>query len=260
MSALRCLAYNVNGGHPDKVEPLAGVIKEVNADIVALTEADHAPAIAALAERLQMHYIWERGSGDRHVATLSRYPIVAAHIYRTPPLTQAALVTRLALPETELTIYNVHLLPYLLLPFEVRRWQAVGKLLQVIRNAPPGPHLIVGDLNAIGPGDHVLHRRNPARMRRVMALQLNATFRFAVPRLLRAGYVDCYRTLHPREDGFTFLTGNPTTRYDYMLADPHMSGALCACHVVENFAGVEALSDHYPLLAEFELDDVKREA
>ncbi|MFQ5408206.1 MAG: endonuclease/exonuclease/phosphatase family protein [Anaerolineales bacterium] len=238
MSALRCLAYNVNGGHPDKVEPLAGVIKEVNADIVALTEADHAPAIAALAERLQMHYIWERGSGDRHVATLSR----------------------LALPETELTIYNVHLLPYLLLPFEVRRWQAVGKLLQVIRNAPPGPHLIVGDLNAIGPGDHVLHRRNPARMRRVMALQLNATFRFAVPRLLRAGYVDCYRTLHPREDGFTFLTGNPTTRYDYMLADPHMAGALCACHVVENFAGVEALSDHYPLLAEFELDDVKREA
>jgi hypothetical protein len=49
-------------------------------------------------------------------------------------------------------------------------------LLAIIRARQPGRHLILGDLNAIAPGDRVLQQRNPARMRRIMWLQLGLNF------------------------------------------------------------------------------------
>ena len=282
MTLLRVLAYNLYFGGTDRVDAILAVLRHVDADVVALMEADNARVVAMLAEGLGMRHVWERGSGERHIATLSRFPIVESRIYKTPPLTQAVLETRLEVPHPPtpspetgssvsgdanagrggeaITIYNVHFLPYLLLPYEIRRWQAAGRLLGVIRSRRPGPHLILGDLNAIAPRDRVLQRNNPPRMRRVMALQLNLIFRLAIPRLLRAGYVDCFRRLHPGEDGFTWRPGNRTTRYDYILADPIMAPALRACRVVDGVEAVNVASDHFPLLAEFDLHAVKRDA
>ncbi len=252
---LRLLTYNVDAGARDRLDGIHQVLDAVDADVVALTEANDPDVVATLAARLGMSYAWERGSGDRHIATLSRFPILQTRVYRTPPLTQVALETRLGSPAGPLTVYGVHFLPYLLLPYEIRRWQAVGKLLGLIRDqGPVPPHVIVGDLNAVGPGDRVLHRRNPARMRRVMALQLWIVFRLAIPRLLRAGYVDCFRALHPDDPGFTFMPGNPTTRYDYIMASPPLAAVLRACRVVDELPGLGAVSDHFPLVAEFEMD------
>jgi endonuclease/exonuclease/phosphatase family metal-dependent hydrolase len=209
--------------------------------------------VKILAERLELHHAWGHGSGKRHIGLLCRFPIQQWHIYNQPPLTQAALEARLDLPGGPLTVYNVHFLPFLLLPFEIRRWQAVGKLLQIIREKPPTPHLIIGDVNAIGPGDRVLQHKNPARMRRVMLLQMRLIFRLAVPRLLRAGYTDCFRHLHPHADGFTWWTVNPTTRYDYIFADSQMLDQLQACRVITDHPATRHASDHFPLLAEFKL-------
>ncbi len=281
MTRFRVLAYNLYLGGTDRVDAIHAVLAHIDADVVALSEADDRQVVATLAERLGMHHIWAEGSGDRHIATLSRFPIAEWQAYNTPPLTQAVLETRLELPHPPprpnghpsplssgfgrgegggagvggeaITLYNVHLLPYLLLPFEVRRWQAAGKLLDVIRAQRPGPHLILGDLNAIAPGDRVLQRNNPPRMRHVMALQLNRVFRLAIPRLLNAGYVDCFRRMHPGEDGFTWMPGNRTTRYDYILADRALASALRACQVVDDIEAVNVASDHFPLLAEFDL-------
>jgi exodeoxyribonuclease-3 len=249
----RILAYNLYLGGRDRLDAIHAVLAHVRADLVTLTEADDPEVIAALAGRLGMDHIWARGSGDRHIATLSRPPILEWTIYNRPPLSQAVLETRLDLPGGPLTVYNVHLLPYLLLPFEIRRWQAVGRLLAVIRTRPPGRHLIAGDLNAIAPGDPVLQQHNPPRMRRVMAWQLGLIFRLALPRLLKAGYVDCFRRLHPDAPGFTWMPGNLTTRYDYILADPTLAPALRTCRVVDDIEAVNVASDHLPLLAEFQL-------
>lgn len=227
------------------------VVDYLRPDILALNEADDETLVMELATLIGFYVVWARGSGTHHLATLSRYPIEAWQVYNQKPLTQAALMTRLQIPAGTLTLYNVHLLPYLLLPFELRRWQAVGRLLQIIGPSRPEPHLILGDLNAIAPADRVLHWRNPARMKRVMALQLFIVFKLALPRLLRAGYHDCYRTLNPNQDGFTFLTGNPTTRYDYILADKTMSGRLQSCQVIADHPALSRASDHYPLLATF---------
>jgi len=279
MTLLRVLAYNLYFGGTDRVDAILAVLRHAGADVVALTEADDARVVATLAEGLEMRHVWERGSGDRHIATLSRFPIVESRIYNTPPLTQAVLETRIEMPHPPtpspetgslvsgeggrggeaITLYNVHFLPYLLLPYEIRRWQAVGRLLGVIRSRRPGPHVILGDLNAIAPRDRVLQRNNPPRMRRVMALQINLIFRLAIPRLLGAGYVDCFRRLHPGEDGFTWRPGNRTTRYDYVLADPALAPALRSCRVVDDVEAVNAASDHFPLLAEFDMTAVKRD-
>ncbi|MCK6629187.1 MAG: endonuclease/exonuclease/phosphatase family protein [Anaerolineae bacterium] len=253
MAILRVLTYNLYFGGTDRLEEIYTVLAYVGADIIGLTEADDPAVVAALAARLGLHHIWAEGSGDRHIATLSRYPIAEWQIYRTPPLTQAVLETKLALPNGAISVYNAHFLPTLLLPFEVRRWQAVGRLLQVIQSRRPGAHLIMGDLNAIARGDRVLQRNNPARMRRLMALQLNMIFRLALPRLLKAGYTDCFRHLHPHDNGFTWMPGNLTTRYDYILADPAMAARLQTCRVIDDIEAVCTASDHLPLLAEFKL-------
>ena len=247
-------AYNLQFGGKEQLEPITRVLQYLDADVVTLTEADDHGVVQTLAERLAMCHVWAEGSGDRHIATLSRYPIESWQIYNTPPLTQAALETRIMLPPGPLTVYGVHLLPFLLLPFEIKRWQAVGRLLQIIASTRPGPHLIAGDLNAIAPGDRVLQRRNPVRMRRVMALQVGLIFRLAIPRLLKAGYVDCFRRLHSQDDGFTWMPGNRTTRYDYIMAAPHLVPALRACRVVDDAPQVNVASDHFPLVAQFKLE------
>jgi exonuclease III len=254
MSNLRVVTYNLYFGGRDQVEAIHDVLAQIKADVIALNEADDAEVVATLAQRLGLYHVWAQGSGDRHIATLSRFPVLEWHIYNRPPLTQAVLEIKVEFAPfgvEPMTVYNAHFLPYLLLPFEVRRWQAAGKLLRVIAERQPGPHLIVGDLNAIGPGDRVLQRLNPPRLRRVMAWQFFLIFRLAVPRLLRAGYVDCFRRLHPDEDGFTWMPGARTTRYDYILADAHFAQALRACRVVDDIAAVHTASDHFPLLAEF---------
>ncbi len=255
MTRLRCLTYNIDGGPPAQLEHLLTVLTPIQADIIALTEANDEAVVAQLAARLKLTSRWARGSGDRHIAVLARFPIRHWQAHHKPPLTQAALEVKLALPgDQTLTIYNLHLLPYLFWPFEVRRWQAVGRLLAIIHAQPPGPHLIVGDLNAIAPGDRVLQHHNPPRMRRVQALQFNLIIRLALPRLLQAGYADCFRQLHPTDDGFTWMPRNRTTRYDYILADAPMRQRLRACRVVDDLPAVALASDHLPLLAEFDLN------
>lgn len=249
------LAYNLYFGGTDRLDAIQAVLAQANADLVCLTEADDRAVVDTLAQRLGYTPIWARGSGDRHIATLSKFPVRQWHIHNRPPLTQAVLETTVDLPGDQglLTLYNTHFLPYLLLPFEIRRWQAVGKLIQVIRQRQPGPHLILGDLNAVAPGDQVLQRNNPPRMRRVMLLQLGLIFRLALRRLLAAGYTDCFRKLHPTDPGFTWMPGNLTTRYDYIFADVSLSLKLKSCRVLKEPAVINQASDHFPLFAEFQL-------
>ncbi|MEK7327239.1 MAG: endonuclease/exonuclease/phosphatase family protein, partial [Chloroflexota bacterium] len=95
---LRVLAYNLYFGGADRVEAICEVLSRVNADVIALTEADDRAVVKTLAERLGLRHVWANGSGDRHIATLSRFPIGEWNIYNTPPLTQAVLETKLELP------------------------------------------------------------------------------------------------------------------------------------------------------------------
>ena len=71
--------------------------------------------------------------------------------------------------------------------------------------------------------------------------------------LLNAGYVDCFRHVHPHTDGFTCPASAPAGRIDYIFASPELAARLSACEVVTGTDRVQAeqASDHLPVLAEF---------
>jgi endonuclease/exonuclease/phosphatase family metal-dependent hydrolase len=71
--------------------------------------------------------------------------------------------------------------------------------------------------------------------------------------LQKACYVDCYRRVHPRSQGFTCPASAPAGRIDFIFASPEMAGRLETCDVVaegEGLAGADA-SDHLAVAATF---------
>jgi exonuclease III len=81
--------------------------------------------------------------------------------------------------------------------------------------------------------------------------------RWTVPRMLGAGYVDCYRAVHPVGEGYTCATWLPAARIDYVFADPPMAKRVVRCEVVggDGHPDPDALaaSDHFPVVADFRL-------
>ncbi|GCE17849.1 hypothetical protein KDK_16490 [Dictyobacter kobayashii] len=75
-------------------------------------------------------------------------------------------------------------------------------------------------------------------------------------RLLSEYYTDCFRHLHPHEQGFTCPAAAPAGRIDYIFADPTLVERLEMCHVLvtgeDDFLGEHA-SDHLAVTAEFGL-------
>jgi endonuclease/exonuclease/phosphatase family metal-dependent hydrolase len=96
--------------------------------------------------------------------------------------------------------------------------------------------LLAGDFNAVHPSDEIgtpppeEHAPTDYISRRPIEL------------VLEAGFVDCFRELHPGERGWTYLAWHPWARLDYFFARrPARS-----CEVVETRA-----SDHFALVADF---------
>ncbi len=81
--------------------------------------------------------------------------------------------------------------------------------------------------------------------------------RTAVRAMLQAGYADCMRLLHPSLDAFTCPTYRPAVRIDYVFASPPLAQRLVRCDVIGDSGELAQLarraSDHFPLMAEFDL-------
>ncbi len=78
--------------------------------------------------------------------------------------------------------------------------------------------------------------------------------RGSIALLLKAGYLDCYRSIHPRAWGFTCPAAAPAGRIDYIFASPSLAKYLERCYVVtegEDLLPGEDASDHFAIAAEF---------
>jgi endonuclease/exonuclease/phosphatase family metal-dependent hydrolase len=102
---------------------------------------------------------------------------------------------------------------------------------------------VVGPLTALLPSRPELDR-----------LLGRAIERWTMPRMLEAGYADCFRHRHPRAHGYTCATWMPAARIDYILASPEALPRLLACEVAvgRGAAARETVtaSDHFPLVAD----------
>ena len=251
---MRLLTYNILKGGEGREAEIVGVIRATAPDVAVVQEVReeaHFRRIAAalgMAPRLAaMH-----GRVPLRVGLLSRLPILGFRTLRPWPVWPGC-VEAVVRPEDgiPLTVYGVHLAAYYPWFLERCRAHQVRALLRHVRHAAPGRHLIVGDFNAVAPGDRASLVQAPLWVRAQTWFQLGHITRRALGPLLEAGYTDCFRELHPEEDGFTLPSVDPQVRLDYAFAAPSLNEALRECRVITSPKEVTVASDHLPLLTEF---------
>ena len=196
----RILSYNILVGGKRRVDQLTKIMSSTQPDIVGLVEATSRQTIEEIANRLGMQY---RMSGsythgeDWQTALLSRLPIVETHVYKrsdrlTHPLFEACLEEE---DGRKLTVFITHLAA----AFSqgrggdsIRR-REVQEILRIMTPKQGTPHLLMGDFNAIAPGDRL---KASMLMRYLVAIDLqhrqnlHAAFgyphmNFVVPKPLR---------------------------------------------------------------------------
>ncbi len=95
---------------------------------------------------------------------------------------------------------------------------------------------------------------------RILSTLFNTAASLYAPRacirlLHEAGYVDCYRCIHPNALGFTCPAASPAGRIDFIFASPEMATHMETCYVLTDGEGIagSAASDHLAIGAEFGL-------
>ena len=249
------MTYNIHYGGRGHEADILEVIRVAQPDVILLQEVTETAIVEDLAAALNMQMFIAEGN-QFSIALLSRWPIAEATSYRPfPPIRDTVLdagieyraggcfyvigVHPVASPGTFIEYWRIWELSIALKYAAAHREQAC---------------VMAGDFNAIAPGDRVLTDSAGRLMRFLYTLQRGKIFRRAVGRILAQGLVDCYRQVHPNEDGFTIPAPTPKVRLDYIFANSRMSSRLKRCDVMRQPDAVDLASDHFPLMAEFELE------
>ena len=254
---MRLLTYNILKGGEGREAEIVEMIRTAAPDIVIVPEVLRVDSFRRIATALGMtpHLAEGQGRIPLRVGLLSRLPILSFSTLRLWPVWPSCIeATVQAADGLPLTVYGVHLAAYY--PWFLEWWRTyqVRALLRHIRHATSGRHLLAGDFNAVAPEDRASLARAPLWVRAQTWFQLGRVPRQALKPLLKAGYVDCFREMHPEEDGFTLPSIGPQVRLDYVLATPLLARALSGCRVVTEPAVATSASDHLPVLAEFGLE------
>lgn len=252
---VRVMTYNILKGGIGRQNNLKDVIQLANADVVVLQEVTDLDVLRSLAHSLEMQSFFGTGNRKTKVALLSKLHVSTfeSHHPRFPiwhNMIEAEVKVR---PDRSIYLIGVHLIPHLWLGFELWRSFEIKYILNRCKRFAGEPVLIAGDFNAIAPGDEVMVKSAPASIKAMLSLQGNRVFRFAIQALLSAGFRDSFRSLHPEENGFTYPTRKPSTRFDYIFVNPGIQEDLKVCRAIRELDSVLKASDHYPVLAEFDL-------
>ncbi|CAG0946086.1 hypothetical protein ANRL1_02750 [Anaerolineae bacterium] len=253
---LRVMTYNILDGGSGREKFVLEVLEKIQPDIAILQEVFDPSSVREFAEVLNMEFFFAAGNSKRHLALLSRLPITKRNNHHPfPPIHTCLLEAKLEYaPKQYLDVFGVHLIAYPFVGFELWREQEIKAILQRVSSHRSDPCLIAGDFNAIAPDDSVAITLFPRSLKMILTLQGGRFFRTAIRRVLSAGFMDCYRALHRGEDGFTLPTPKPNSRLDYIFANNILKHNLQRCFVVHEPAEVHLASDHYPVVAEFDMN------
>ena len=241
---MKVLSYNIREGGGGRLPDLATLIRRQRPDAVALLEATSRANAEALARELGMQLAFGEANCACHVAWLSRWPIRRWENHRHAALAKTLLELEVAWAGVPLRLFATHLASRHERPEPA---DEIPVILGLFAPLTEQPHLLAGDFNALRPGDPV---GDPPPGVALRGDAVDGAPRRAIGQRLDAGYVDCYRALHPRAPGYTYPAGAPWLRLDYVFASPRLAGRLAACEVVTG-AAVARASDHYPLRAVF---------
>jgi len=304
------------------------VLRRIDADVVALQEVREVDYVRDLAADLGMEiFLGEPSDPDSpmHTAILTRLPVRAWRNRRHHGrMLRSHLHCDIETGGAVLPLVGVHCL-HLAARFgdrnkgEARRIREIGAVLTDIADEPPLPHMLIGDFNALSPGDDILatsffRRMNDLRRAGLLVVGSNGILtplapqvgdgngladrwrragvdprllggipalprvvapltvglpvsramdrflgrlieRWTIERLLKEGYVDCYRDVHPRARGLTCATWQLSARVDYVFATPDLATRVVGADVVGGRTWPDpdaaVASDHYPVVADF---------
>lgn len=253
MKDFRLLTYNIKDGGLDRGSYILEVLQHVSPDIVILQEVMSLAIVEYLADSLSMDYFFAKGNSKRHLALLSRYPILSAEsICPFPPIKRSILDASLDLgDDDQLQIYGVHLVAHPAFFFEWWRIWELSVLARTASDCQSGACLIAGDFNAVDPDDRVVMDTLPLHVEKMLRLQGGRVLRMAMTKMRSIPYTDCFRHLHPNADGYTFPTPKPNVRFDYVFMSAGLKPKLRRCDVVMDIPAVQKASDHYPIVVEY---------
>jgi endonuclease/exonuclease/phosphatase family metal-dependent hydrolase len=156
----RILSYNILVGGNRRVDQLTKIISSAQPDIVGLVEANNPRIVEEIAQRLGMQY---RMSGSYtqaykwQNALLSRLPILETHLHNhsdilTKPILEACIEEE---DGRKLTVFIAHLTAAFNQPGggDGQRRPEVQAILRIMASKRGTSHLLMGDFNAIAPGD-----------------------------------------------------------------------------------------------------------
>jgi exodeoxyribonuclease-3 len=246
---IKLLSYNIRFGGIGREAWLAQVIRAVDPDIVVLQEATNPQVVEELAKATQLP-VWAARPGHS-IAYITRLEI-REHTWHRPPGSKHAFL-EIAPAGSESRIFGLHLSAIFSRWSESRRAREIRALLQGIEQHKEGFHLLVGDFNALAPGERLNVSRMPGWIQALIWISGRDIQRETIQIMLAANYVDGYRYLHPEDKGYTFPTWDPHLRLDYVFVPALHAERLLHCEVGHEVADVERASDHYPLLAHLDL-------
>ena len=254
--ALRLMTYNILDGGAGREDYILQVLQTVRPDVAVLQEVFHVGFVQDLANALNMEFFFAEGNSKRHLALLSRRPIVSPQSYRPfPPIHHAVLEAEIEYsPNKRFRLFGVHLVAWYSVLLELWRQWEIKVIVKRANLRDSQPCVILGDFNTIAPQDKLTVSAMPLYLRLMILSQGQRVFRFAIGEMLSAGFTDCFRVLHPDQDGFTLPPPVPNARLDYIFVNNPMKAYLQQCFVVREPSVVQEASDHYPVVADFQVE------
>jgi exodeoxyribonuclease III len=246
---LKLLSYNIRFGGRGRESRLAEVIRAVEPDLVVFQEATDPFVIERLAgETGASHWSAQR---SHSIAFISRIKI-AYHEWHYPAGAKHSFLE--IVPDgSEARIFGLHLSARFSKWDERQRGREIRNLLKGIERHQSGFHVLVGDFNTLAPGEVLEVQKMPAWIRALVWISGRDIQRETIQVMLDAGYADGFRRQYPDTKGYTFPTWDPHVRLDYVFVPEVFLKRLSSCEVVTVPAAVQA-SDHFPLLAQIDLD------
>ena len=247
------MTYNILDGGEGREEYLLEVLRVVQPDIVVLQEVFHAGFVQNLGCALKMDSFFAGGARKRHVALLSRLPVITCQSHHPfPPIWRNVIEAEIEYqPDKRLRLFGIHPMANLSVICELWRWWEAMHIIELVKPHAAEPCLIAGDFNAIAPHDRVVTRRMPWWLKLTILTQANRAYHFSIRKYLSVGLIDGFRAVHPDDDGFTMPPPEPNSRLDYILVNDALKPHLVDCRVVREPPAILKASDHYPVVAEF---------
>lgn len=246
---IKLLSYNIRFGGRGREDHLIEVIRTVDPDLVVFQEAIDPRVIARLAKATSLTR-WAAQAGHS-IAYISRLDI-AYHEWHYPVGSKHSFLEIIP-AGTETRIFGLHLSAIFSKWNEVRRTREIRALLKGIELYQMGMHVLVGDFNTLAPGETLDTRRMPGWIRTLVWLSGRDIQRATIQIMLDAGYSDGFRTIHPKDKGYSFPTWDPHLRLDYVFLPQSALARLQSCAVITQPAVVHQASDHFPILAHIDI-------